>query len=453
MFQSKRVQELESEVEQLRAVVTRAGGPDAPVLIAELARVRGELGQIQQQVQAARSELADTQRNVVETRDIAVLQEIGIYEFRHPLDDAVAYKTHLAQIKDQIKAAVRAGQAVTGTTNWQVDGSAAKGRKMVNDFSKLLLRAYNNEVDALVRAMKPYKLDTSLVRLNKTRDTIARLGRTMSISVSDYYHSLRVYELELVADHLAKVAEEKERERERREQLREERKAMQELKREEERLAKERDHRQVVLDKLQASGAEAEEVARAQAALDEAQSALDGVIAREANVRAGYVYVISNVGSFGAGVVKIGMTRRLEPMDRVRELGDASVPFRFDVHALIFSDDAVGLENDLHQALADRRVNLINQRREYFYTTPAEVQELLAERHHLLRYETEPEALEWHQSENLRRASQHSTITANQRPTSAAPATNPPPPPTRDLTSAPATLVPPPPPPPPGSST
>lgn len=91
------------------------------------------------------------------------------------------------------------------------------------------------------------------------------------------------------------------------------------------------------------------------------------------------MYVISNVGAFGERMVKIGMTRRLEPKDRIRELGDASVPFRFDTHALIFSEDAVGLETKLHQALATRRVNQVNLRREFFYATPHEVKELIRE--------------------------------------------------------------------------
>jgi hypothetical protein len=179
---------------------------------------------------------------------------------------------------------------------------------------------------------------------------------------------------------------------------------MAELKREEERLEKEANHRRSVLAKLEASGANAEELEAARAALNEVQSVLEGVLAREANVRAGYVYVISNVGSFGEGIVKVGMTRRLEPHDRVHELGDASVPFRFDVHALVFSEDAVGLEAKLHQALAAKRINLVNQRREYFYATPSEVQALLEQRHgQLLEFEEMPEALEWHQSMTIRR--------------------------------------------------
>jgi len=116
------------------------------------------------------------------------------------------------------------------------------------------------------------------------------------------------------------------------------------------------------------------------------------------------VYVISNIGAFGKNMVKIGMTRRLEPLDRVRELGDASVPFHYDVHALIFSDDAVGLETRMHHEFADRRVNLVNLRREFFRVTPAEVREVLI-RHQgsIIQWVDDPEAAEWRQSETARR--------------------------------------------------
>jgi hypothetical protein len=404
LFKTKRRQETEAEIERLTDIIERAGGTQAPQLAREVDRLRDELADVTRQLHGARAELADAQTEVIETREAALLQEVGIYEFRHPLEDSVAYKSRLETLKDQIKTMARSGNAVVGATAWQVNGSAAQGRKMVKDFSKLMLRAYNNEADNLVRTMKPYKLDSSVSRLNKSRETIARLGKTMSIEVTDAYHRLRLAELELTADYLAMVAEEKERAREERERLREERKAMAELKREEERLQKEASHRRAVLAQLAASGAAPEEIAAARASLDEVESALQGVLDREANVRAGYVYVISNVGSFGEGIIKVGMTRRLEPMDRVHELGDASVPFKFDVHALVFSEDAVGLEADLHRALAAKRVNLVNMRREYFYATPDEVRGLLEQRHgQLLRFEEMPEAVEWHQSATIRR--------------------------------------------------
>src|SRR5206468_5027751 len=154
--------------------------------------------------------------------------------------------------------------------------------------------------------------------------------------------------------------------------LKEERKAQQELERERERLEKERTHYANALAALEVKG-DLEAVARMREQLADVDRALSDVDYRAANIRAGYVYVISNIGSFGERLVKIGMTRRLEPADRIRELGDASVPFRYDTHALFFSDDAVAIEAALHQRLSDRRVNRVNTRREFFYATPSEV--------------------------------------------------------------------------------
>jgi hypothetical protein len=264
-----------------------------------------------------------------------------------------------------------------------------------------MLRAYNAEADNLVRGLKPYRLDAAIDRLQKVAATIVRLGTTMNIQVSDTYQSLRVRELELTADYLAKLEEEKERDREERDRLREERKAQQEVERERARLEKERDHYMNALEAVETNG-DAEAAERLRGELAEIERAISDVDYRAANIRAGYVYIISNLGSFGAGVVKIGMTRRLDPAERVRELGDASVPFRYDTHALFFSDDAVGIETTLHKRLAERRVNRVNNRREFFYATPHEIKlELLDLAGDLLNYEETPEALEFRQSQTL----------------------------------------------------
>ncbi|HEU5422271.1 MAG TPA: DUF4041 domain-containing protein [Nitrolancea sp.] len=272
---------------------------------------------------------------------------------------------------------------------------------MVSDFSKLMLRAYNAEADYAVRSMRPHRLQSLIERLDKSRTTIARLGSTMDIRITDQYHRLRVRELELTADFLAKQDEEKERRREVREAQRE---LQREIARERERLAKERAKYVGALARLRASGQTMETggLAELEAKLAEVEAAVAAVDAREANIRAGYVYVISNVGAFGDSVVKIGLTRRLEPMERINELGDASVPFRFDVHALIFSEDAVTLERKLHQEFEPRRVNRVNLRREFFRATPAEVRDALARYNgqHLLEFHEEAEALEWRASHN-----------------------------------------------------
>ncbi|WP_424217097.1 DUF4041 domain-containing protein (plasmid) [Streptomyces sp. BI20] len=363
------------------------------------AEAESRAAHVEGRITDADARLAEAARALVATRDEVMLQEAGIYSYRHPLQDAVAYTARLAELRDHVKTLTRNGEAVQGATGWTVDGSLAKGRKMVQDFSKLMLRAYNAEADNAVRSMRPHRLASLTDRLEKSRETIAKLGATMQIRISPAYHRLRLRELELTADHLAKEAEEKERRRELRARQREEEKLAREIERERARLDKERRHYASALARLGAEGAEADPAARAEleARLAEIEGSLSAVTEREANARAGYVYVISNIGAFGDRMVKIGMTRRLEPMDRVHELGDASVPFRFDVHALIFSDDAVGLEQSLHRAFEDRRVNRVNRRREFFHVTPTEVREALRDLagQHLLEFREDAEAPEW----------------------------------------------------------
>jgi hypothetical protein len=404
------VEALRADRDQLREQFARLGALSVLQLEAKRAdlgreiadqasRLERERADAAEVLRATGAQLDEARKAIVVTEELALLQEAGIYRYRHPLTDAVAYQKELASIEEQIKAMVRKdGGAVLATTNWSVNGSAAQGRTMVRDFSKLMLRAFNAEADNLVRGLKPYKLDAAIERLTKVAEVIERLGKTMQIRISTPYFNLRAQELGLTADFLQKEAEEKEAERVERERLREERKVQQEIERERVRLEKERQHYANALEVLVAKGDDAG-AARIREQLGDVQRAIEDVDYRAANIRAGYVYVISNLGSFGEEMVKVGMTRRLDPMDRIRELSDASVPFNFDIHALFFSKDAVGIETAMHERLAERRVNLVNQRREFFRATPLQAKMHLAElAGELLQFQDVPEALEYRES-------------------------------------------------------
>ena len=348
--------------------------------------------------QALQNQLEGIRRNIVTTEDVALLQEAGIYRYRHPLTDIVQYESRLSEIDEKIKAMTKKdGGAIHCAQSWTVNGSESQGRAMVRDLSKLMLRAFNAEADNLVRGLKPHKLEAAIDRLSKVAETIERLGKIMQIRISRSYCQLRIRELELTADFIQKQAEDKEAERVERERLREERKVQQEIDRERARLDKERKHYmnalKALIEKGDVAGAE-----RLRAELKEVDKAIEDVDYRAANIRAGYVYVISNIGSFGDSIVKVGMTRRLDPMDRIRELSDASVPFNFDIHALFFSKDAVGIESAMHSQLAKVRVNIVNHRREFFRATPLEVKGHLAKlTGELLQFQDVPEALEFRQ--------------------------------------------------------
>ena len=122
--------------------------------------------------------------------------------------------------------------------------------------------------------------------------------------------------------------------------------------------------------------------------------------------KAGHVYIISNVGSFGENIFKIGMTRRLEPMDRVRELGDASVPFAFDVHGMIYSENAPALENLLHRKFNDLRVNKVNSRKEFFRVKLSDIEKFAQEENLELHLTMKAMAQEYRESLALERLPQ-----------------------------------------------
>ncbi|QJY47926.1 DUF4041 domain-containing protein [Pseudonocardia broussonetiae] len=383
----------------------RASGDDQQVS-ADRAGLAGDLRRLTAQRAALSAELfsltkrvRDARAELVQTDELALLQEVGYYQFSHPLDDAVAYRERLDALRGKIKAAIRDKVAVRSRPGWMVNGSAKEGAALVRDFGTLMLRAYNVEADNCVRTVRPHSLAAAIKRLDTTRAAILKLGASMGITIDDAYHQLRVDELRLTTDFQAKAAQEKEDTRAERERLREDAKALAELQREEARLLKERSHYETALARLlEGDDVEAQERIRQQ--IRDIDNGLAGVREREANTRAGFVYVISNPGAFGEAMVKIGMTRRYDPMDRIRELGNAGVPFRFDVHALILSADALGLEAALHRAFAAQRVNRVNLRREFFYVSPAAVREVLLEigRDHILEYKDTAEALEWRQS-------------------------------------------------------
>ncbi|MDQ0895003.1 DUF4041 domain-containing protein [Agromyces ramosus] len=340
-------------------------------------------------------EIDEQKHEVVNLREAASLQELGIFNYEHPAESSAALAGQLEVLRAQIKDAARTGRATTASQGFTFNNSASKGRKFVSDMSKILLRAYNAEAENCVKTMRAGNLSAAQQRLGKVADQIARQGTMIDLKITPYYQQLRMQELALAAKHLQTLQAEKELERERRAELREQRKAEQELAREHERLDKEKAHYLAALAALEANG-DVEGAERMRTKLADVDRALEDVDYRAANIRAGYVYVISNIGAFGENMVKIGMTRRLEPMDRVHELGDASVPFRFDVHALFFADDAVGIESMLHSTFAAERVNKVNLRREYFRTTPANVLDALKAHHvELIEYTMEPAAEEF----------------------------------------------------------
>lgn len=333
------------------------------------------------------------------------LEEAGFTEYDHPAKDSVELAAALRDLRKDVQMAVRSYSAVESLDDFEPPHTKSGRNKLAKDSARLALMAFNSQVDSIIEAASARNYEASLAKIFKAAEVVERQCTVTGVRIKPNYVELRARELQLAVDHLKAKQLEKELEKERKAELREQAKAERELQAERERLEKERQHYLNVLKTVEEIGDEAE-TARLKQQIIEIEKGINDVEKREANIRAGYVYVISNIGSFGERMVKIGMTRRLDPMDRVRELGDASVPFNFDVHALFFSDDAVSVETELHHRFADKRVNRINARREFFYATPAEVQEALKDvAGNLLEFTEEPEAEQYRLSLEEARAS------------------------------------------------
>jgi hypothetical protein len=238
--------DLEEENLQLREILSSIG-------IEQRDELRKELEQLSARRQHATAELEQLQIQLVKTSDASMLQEVGIYQYQHPLQNSVEYKDLLDKIDEQTKVLVKSSQAVTAITSWTVNGSEKDGKKMVKEVSKLMLRAYVAEADTCVRSLKPANRDSMIDRLTKTRETIAKLGQSMQIKISDDFHKLKISEIQATSDFLKKKEEEKEAEKEIRAQLREEEKVAKEIAAEKAKLEKERQKITSALTQMQES--------------------------------------------------------------------------------------------------------------------------------------------------------------------------------------------------------
>jgi hypothetical protein len=403
-------------------------------LTAEIAHLQGEQGQarlfLQEQKTRGESEMQAIQSNIARLREefnaldeAANLQSFGYYKPRYGFDSSSRYQTTLDYIRERQKEMIKLKTAAVCHIEWTVNGSRTEGRKQINQTLKLILRAFNGESDAAIAKVKYSNLDVMEARIRKAWEMINSMVQVQQCRIAEAYLNFKLEELLLVHEYQEKQQDEKEEQRRIREQMREEEiaqreleKARQEAEREEKRYAealrKAREEvENAVGEKQKKLLGQIDELEKK---LEEAQANKERAIARAQMTRSGHVYIISNIGSFGDDVFKIGMTRRLDPMDRVRELSGASVPFLFDVHAVIYSEDAPTLENTLHRAFHHRRVNRVNERKEFFSVTLDEIAEAVRQHHGAIEFIHMAEAKEYRQSlAILRTAGSASSVPAD----------------------------------------
>lgn len=355
-------------------------------LDAECVVVSQNLSALREQIDSIRSSYAEKKATYDRlAKEVAVFEErlafaeLGVYEPHFDFTDSEEYKRNIAATREAQKKMVSAKTAVICTQNWTVDGSVAKGQTMTNRNIRLTLRAFNSECDAAIANARWNNVNAMEKRILNAHTQIDKHNASNSVFITKEYLKLKLHELYLAHEHREKAKAERDERAEAARLQREEQKLIRDMERAEEDEAR----YQRLLDKAktEAQMAVGPKLDAYQAQIDilekdlaEAHARFERAQAMAERTRSGYVYIISNVGSFGDDVVKIGLTRRLDPTDRVRELGDASVPFVFDTHAIIYSDDAPALERALHNEFEPVRINTQNYRKEFFRASISEVE-------------------------------------------------------------------------------
>lgn len=349
------------------------------------------------------------------------LAELGFYKPHFDFDTSEKYKEEITEVKLLQKKMISEKTAIYATTEWTVEGSKAKGRTMTNRGIRLTARAFNNECDSATSNVTWNNVERMEQRIRKAFEAINKLNESNHIVIEYDYLELKIKELKLTHEYKEKKHDEKEEQSEIRRQMREEAKLQHEV----EKAQKDEEKYQKLLDKAkdEAEKASGEKLNKLQERikalnldLEEAHAKNERAKSMAQQTKLGHVYVISNIGSFGEDVYKIGMTRRLEPLDRIKELGDASVPFIFDVHAMIYSDDAPALENSLHKLFDSQRVNLVNSRKEFFRVTLEEIEEQAKKISSSVEFIKTAEAKDYNESRAIRMQLQNKAYIKSELP-------------------------------------
>lgn len=352
-----------------------------------------ELDSIERELKNKKNELEKINKKLTHVEEefeenVGIIEVSGVMNLpNYNMNSSEGYKEELKAIRQKQKEMVKNKTAVK-YSDWLVNGSKKEGKKLTNSMIELVLRCFNVECDNVILKVKFNNYDSCVNKLYGVRESINKISDCTNVTISYDYLQLKLKELKLAFCYEQKKQEEKEEQQAIREQMKleaeEEKRREQEIQEQMARIEKDSKHftkqieqleEQIVIDPNEDLLREIEEL---KAKLRENEEKKEEVEHQKVMPKAGYVYVISNEGSFNKkDRYKIGMTRRLVPEERIRELSNASVPFPYDIHAMIFSEDCPKLESDIHRLLDDKRVNKVNNRKEFFDVTLEEVEEIV----------------------------------------------------------------------------
>ena len=371
-------------------------------------------------VDAAKREAASVREemNKLKTEKRALEQELDALRLDAKVG-MVSIDAYADLSSDEVKnklVLLQNGQAEMVRNDSALEVTSSEAKKIVNSQEKQILRCFNAECSNIIEKVTAKNVDTARAKIQRAFDAINKIFAVDGVQITPDYLASKFEELSLVYAYAVKQEEEREQRKAIREQMVEEEKVRREIEREKQKIEKETIHFSNEVNKLMTYMQKAKDdverqlymdkVAALEEKLKELEASKENVLQREQNTRAGFVYIISNIGSFGEEVFKIGMTRRLEPMDRIAELSSASVPFPFDVHALIFSEDAPALEAILHRHFDSMRVNKVNNRKEFFRVGLDEIKKVVLDNHNAtVKFIDIPDATEYRETLKLEPAS------------------------------------------------
>lgn len=355
--------------------------------------VRSELSQVKNNLQAAKEELRSIEEDVI-------IAHFHYLDYDNISSEECKNEISLLKIKES---------NLLKSENAVIISNSSNTKKINDTLKKQILRCFNTECDNVLMNITVKNIDASRSKINKSYETLNKLFSTSGVSMTAELLSLKLEQLNLTYVQALKKEEEKEIQKAIKEQMLEEEKVRKEIEKQKKEIEKDETQFKNELNRLTkylhdtSSDIEKQlyidKIRELEEKLTELGKKKEEVIQRGENAKAGYVYIISNIGSFGDDIYKIGMTRRLEPMDRINELSSASVPFSFDVHAMIFSEDAPDLETKLHQHFKEQSVNKVNFRKEFFKVSLDEIEKFVADNYsNPVHFTKIPPAKEYRQS-------------------------------------------------------
>ena len=366
----------------------------------ECLTIENKKKELLKQFQIGELKIQELTKKVELLEETSDMQNIGFFKPTFEFGTSEEYKTELSKIKEKQKKLIKQKNAVQCTAVWTVNNSRNEGKKMTKRNLDFMLRSFNNECDVLISKVSWNNYDSIKNRLINSFNQINKFNEPNASFITEKYLNSKLEELDTTFKYKELLYKEKEEKRAFDAEIREQKKSEDEIQKQKDKIEKE--EREAIRKAKIAQDAYdkaikdfetrtdlekklmVEQLRIIKQQLDDAKKIAEEKTGEKITIesmaqhtRMGRVYILSNIGSFGPDICKIGLTRRINPEDRITELSGAAVPFEFDCHAMIASKDAPSLETALHKAFSDKRVNLANLRKEYFRVSLDEIQQWL----------------------------------------------------------------------------